>query len=180
MKLIPYISILLAFASVQVNGQCSKPLSDKIMDEYDLVAIASTNEEEILGDFFLNAHQVFKGRVPNGILINSPDFVFEKGVRYLVFAKDTVNSRFFVGNPNVECFLTTKLSDVTNETNEFLQERWISQCYSKALEDSMTGSMTRELQPFCGCDGKTYENFGHLLSKGITQYRPGECEKNEQ
>jgi len=40
----------------------------------------------------------------------------------------------------------------------------------------LTSACTRQLDPMCGCDGKTYGNICELEHAGIMKYVPGACQ----
>ncbi len=159
-----------------VQDPCESMSVEGMYNTNDLVVIAKLDME--YGDsYFFKAQKVYKGRASNSFLVTSPDFVFKKDNEYLIFAGEIDDYQFSLETPDNECRWAMELTNVKEEIINYLNEKWVSDCYSQELEDSMKGKAnSRELNPFCGCDGKTYVNFGHLLSSGITQYIPGECE----
>ena len=180
MNAIPSLIALLAVLTFS-QDPCEPPAIQELVESSDLVAIASLDESGVglFSDrmYLLQPHRVFKGVAPQGFLFTSPNFEFEQGITYLVFGSEIDHLRFHARGQGNHYFTATKLEEVDSDVVEFLEARWVSDCYSKEQEDAMRGKAnTRELRPFCGCDGKNYENFGHLQASGITQYTPGDCE----
>ncbi len=178
------ISFLLSFlpSLVTIQDPCENSSFEKAIESSDLVAIVSLDESSVglLSDsiFVLNVHKVFKGRADYQFLMTSPTFAFERGVEYLVFGDEYSYLTFRLKNSSYDCFTAVELAKASRELMDFLEERWVTKCYSQELVDELRGKAnTRELKLFCGCDGNTYENFGHLRTNGITQYIPGECKE---
>jgi len=165
---------------------CPSLTAAELVESADLVAVVTLDEE--VTDYFegtdigaLRAKRVFKGSVTGDIwnrglfFISNTDHVIEKNTEYLIFAEyiidDKSDIRFSLG----KCAKVVKLGEASPDVIDYLEERWISKCYSKELEDKMKGKHTRGYEPFCGCDGKTYNTFADLQGSGITQYYLREC-----
>jgi len=174
------LSALLFFGIVQ--EPCPILTVAELVETADLVAVVKLNERDAdifegSGKVILDAKRVFKGRTTGDLFTSNTVHVIKKDTEYLIFAEHIGEDQYDESYSLDKCATVVELGKPTPDLIDYLEERWVTKCYSKELQDKMTGANTRELQPFCGCDGKTYENFGHLLGSGITQYYPGDCKE---
>ena len=58
------------------------------------------------------------------------------------------------------------ISSCSKDESEFCIEHTKDDCF-----------WTQQYDPVCGCNNKTYENSGHALCSGITEFTNGPCKK---
>jgi hypothetical protein len=109
----------------------------------------------------------FKGDV-KVLDIKTVDLEMEEDVEYLLIANKVRQLVTKITYP------ISRIDSLANTTIEFLNNL---ECYSESLKTKYKdGFCTRQLDPVCGCDAKTYGNICEMMKNGIVRFNSGDCE----
>ena len=136
--------------------------------ESDFVGFVTHNSNRSRGgSTLLSVTESFKGDV-KVLDVKNVDLEMEEGLGYLIIANKVGRLVTKIIYP------ISRIESLADTTMEFVNNL---DCYSESLKIKYRdGFCTRQLDPVCGCDDKTYGNICEMMKNGIARFKSGDCE----
>ena len=162
---------LICFLILNFSGSSEQSQTNDIeiaTRESDFVGFVIYDSNRNAGDSkLLMVTESFKGDV-KVLEIKTVDLKMEEEVEYLLIANKVGRLVTKIMYP------INRIESLTNATIEVLDNL---ECYSESLKTKYKDLIcTRQFDPVCGCDHKTYGNICEMMKSGVARFKSGDCE----